>query len=92
MGDGDNWKYRLRLKMLDFMVATSGPLFRHLHKSNILVMIGVPNSVEDYEECLKQYKGTVDCIVTDRPALAKQYLERRPKPAPPMPAQSATAK
>lgn len=32
VGDGDNWKYRLRVKVLELMVATSGPLFRHLQK------------------------------------------------------------
>lgn len=69
--DGDNWKYKLRVTILELMLKTSGPLFGHLYKRGIFVMAGVPNSNEEYNQALGL---GVDAILTDRPGLLKQHL------------------
>jgi len=69
--DGDNWKYKLRVSILELMLKTSSPLFSHLKKRGIFVMAGVPNSGSEYDEALGL---GVDAILTDRPGLLKQHL------------------
>lgn len=76
VGDGDNWKYRLRIRILETMINASGPLFQHLQKRGVLIMIGVPNKELEILECLKVNGEGVDCIMTDRPSLLKDVLQK----------------
>ncbi len=39
-------------------------------------MIGVPNNEEQYKQCIEVNGEGVDCILTDRPGLLKEYLEK----------------
>ena len=72
--DGDNWKYKLRISILEFMVKVSFPLFAHLHKRGIFIMIGVPNDENEYSQCIEKNYPNIDAIMTDRPALLRDML------------------
>jgi hypothetical protein len=72
--DGDNWKYKLRISILEFMVKVSFPLFAHLHKRGIFIMIGVPNDENEYSQCIEKNYPNIDAIMTDRPALLRDVL------------------
>lgn len=67
----------MRMKVLSLMQLAAPYIVLHLHRKGVFVMIGVPNSQEEYEECLKNYEkvGGVDAIMTDRPALLRDYLK-----------------
>jgi hypothetical protein len=76
VGDGDNWKYRLRVKVLRAMIWSSRPLIRHLHKRKYMLMAGVVNTEEDLKLMREQYGELVDIIITDRPGLVNEYLAK----------------
>jgi hypothetical protein len=68
-----NWRYTLKLRFLNFVNSTSGPLFKHLQKRGILVMFWSPNTEDEIIECFKVYSG-VDGIMSCRPSLVTKVI------------------
>jgi hypothetical protein len=49
------------------MSKTSGPLFNHLQKRGVFIMLGVLNNEKEFQESVDNYYPLVDAIMTDKP-------------------------
>jgi len=67
---------KIAMAVMGFFDWISGPLFRHLQKRGIVVVWWVLNDPQDFKEALDK---RVNGIMTDAPAVLRDYLDSRDK-------------
>ena len=67
----ESFTYKVNMWVVWLMLATSKPLFRHLHKRGVHIMFWVINEEEDLDRVRQKYCNNkdylIDGIITDRP-------------------------